>query len=110
MATHPLPKPAQSHVLIVEDEPRLRDLLSRALPGMGFTASAARNAEEASRTMEANAADIVLLDLNLPGMSGMDFFRRLRERWPATQVIILTGFGDLEAARDAIRLDVVDFL
>ncbi len=60
--------------------------------------------------MEAAPADIVLLDLNLPGMTGMDFFRKLRDRWPITQVIILTGFGDLESAREAIRLDVVDFL
>jgi DNA-binding NtrC family response regulator len=52
----------------------------------------------------------MLLDLNLPGMSGMELFGLLRQRWPQTQVVILTGFGDLEAAREAIRLDVVDFL
>src|SRR5690606_38767188 len=49
-------------------------------------------------------------DLQLPVMAGMDLFQQVRQRWPATQVIILTGFGDLEAAKAAIRLDVVDFL
>ncbi len=106
----PTTKFAQSDVLIVEDEPRLRDLLARALPGMGFSATSARNAEEAVKAMDAAQAGIVLLDLNLPGMTGMEFFHKLRERWSQTQVIILTGFGDLESAREAIRLDVVDFL
>lgn len=97
-------------VLIVEDEQRLRDLLVDVLPGMGFPATGVRSAEEAARVMEASPCDIALLDLQLPLMNGMDFFARLRERWPATQVIVLTGFGDLEAARRAIHLDVVDFL
>jgi DNA-binding NtrC family response regulator len=97
-------------VLIVEDEQRLRDLLVDVLPGMGFPATGVRSAEEATRLMETSPCDIALLDLQLPVMGGMDFFARLRQRWPATQVIVLTGFGDLEAARRAIRLDVVDFL
>jgi DNA-binding NtrC family response regulator len=97
-------------VLIVEDEQRLRDLLVDVLPGMGFSATGVRSAEEAVRIMEASPFDVAILDLQLPVMGGMDFFERLRERWPATQVIVLTGFGDLEAARRAIHLDVVDFL
>ena len=97
-------------VLIVEDEPRLRELLLDVVPDMGFAASAARTAEEAARLMEAEPREIVILDLQLPLMHGMDLFRQVRERWPTTQVIVLTGFGDLESARDAIRLDVVDFL
>jgi two-component system response regulator RegA len=97
-------------VLVVEDEPRLRDLMVHAIPDMGFEALGARSAEEALRLMESDPRGLIILDLNLPGMSGMEFFRILRERWPETQVIVLTGFGDLEAARQAIRLDVVDFL
>jgi len=97
-------------VLIVEDEQRLRDLLADVLPDMGFPAVAVRSAEEAARIMESARCDIVLLDLQLPVMGGMDFFDLLRQRWPKTQVIVLTGFGDLEAARRAIHLDVVDFL
>lgn len=96
--------------LIVEDEPRLRELLADMLPQMGYPATAVRSAEEAARIMEHEAHDLILLDLQLPNMGGMDFFQLLRERWPRTQVIILTGFGDLEAARRAIHLDVVDFL
>jgi DNA-binding NtrC family response regulator len=94
----------------VEDEPRLREILSSAMSSWGFGVDTARSGEEALRAMENDARDIALLDLNLPGMSGIELFERIRERWPETAVVILTGFGDLAAARAAIRLDVVDFL
>ena len=97
-------------VLIVEDEMRLREMLTRAVREMGFTPAAAPSAESALREAENRGFDILILDLNLPGMSGLDMLTRLRQSQPDLQVIILTGFGDLEAARQAIRLDVVDFL
>jgi DNA-binding NtrC family response regulator len=102
--------PKAMTLLVVEDESRLRELLVDLGPDMGFTATGAASAEEGLRLMEHQPRDIVILDLNLPAMDGLDFFRRLRERWPATQVIILTGFGSLESARAAIHLDVVEFL
>jgi DNA-binding NtrC family response regulator len=97
-------------VLIVEDEPRLRDLLFDTIPEMGFTAAAVRTAEDGLRVMRADPHDIMLLDLQLPGMGGMDLFERVRADWPTTQVIVLTGFGNLESAQRAIHLDVVEFL
>ena len=101
---------ANPFVLVVEDEPRMRELLTRAIGSWGFAISTAQSGEEALRVMAQEAHQIVILDLNLPGMSGMECFERIRQRWPDSQVIILTGFGDLEAARQAIRLDVVEFL
>lgn len=97
-------------VMVVEDEPRLREMLLHAIPSMGFTCSGARSAEESLRQMDQAPADLLVLDLNLPGMDGLTFFEQVRERWPQTQVVILTGFGDLETARQAIRLSVADFL
>ena len=97
-------------VLIVEDEPRLREVLLRAVRDMGFAPSGCRSGEEALRTLEADGHDIVMLDLNLPGMSGMEMLEQVRKRWPATQTVILTGYGDLDTAKRAIRLDAVDFL
>src|SRR5258708_444134 len=96
--------------LVVEDELRLRELLLDVLPDMGFPATAVRSAEDAWRIMETDPRDILLLDLHLPGESGMEFFRRLRESTTVPQVIIITGHGDLESARQAIHLDAVDFL
>jgi DNA-binding NtrC family response regulator len=98
------------HVLIVEDEQRLRDLLLRSLTNWGFDASAARSAEEALRHSEATPPDIVLLDLNLPGMDGMEFFTSLRRKRPDVQGIVLTGFATVEAAKQAVHLDMVEFL
>lgn len=97
-------------VLLVEDEPRLRDMLQRALREMGCRPNGASSAEQALRLMERQSHPIVIVDLNLPGAGGMDFLRTVRKRWPKTQAIILTGFGDLDAARQAIHLEVVDFL
>ncbi len=97
-------------VIVVEDEPRLRELLADVIPRMGFATITVRSAEEAMRSLDADPRDVAILDLNLPGMDGMDLFQRLHDRHPQITVIILTGFGDLDAARRAIRLDVVDFL
>jgi DNA-binding NtrC family response regulator len=97
-------------VLIVEDESRLRSLLLEEIPDMGFPATGARSAEEAKRVMESDPHEIMLLDLRLPIMGGMEFFESVRASWPRTQVVVLTGYGDLESARMAIRLNVVDFL
>jgi DNA-binding NtrC family response regulator len=103
------PEPA-CRVLLVEDEGRLRDLLVRAVRDMGFDSQGCRTAEEAVKLMEAGPAPIVVLDLNLPGMSGLEFLEVVHQRWRNTAVVILTGFGDLPAARKAMHLDAVDFL
>ena len=97
-------------VLIVDDEPRLRDLLADEIGDMGFLPTTARTAEEALRLLAEESFGIAVLDLQLPLMNGIDLFERIRQQWPAMQVIVLTGYGDLDVARQAIRLDVVDFL
>lgn len=97
-------------VLVVEDESRLRDMLMRALPDMGFDPMGAGSAEQAIERMNVCEASIAILDLNLPGMSGLELFEQMRHRWPRIQVVILTGYGDLDAAKQAIHLDVADFL
>ena len=97
-------------VLLVEDETRLREMLTRAIQEMGFQPTAVGQAEAALRQLDGHPFDILIVDLNLPGMGGMEFLEHAHARWPAAQAIILTGFGDLEAAKQAIRLDVVDFL
>ncbi len=99
-----------TRVLIVEDEDRLRTVLMEGVRDIGFPAVGVRCAEDAVRAMEQAPSDIAILDLNLPRMDGLKCFELLRERWPDLQVIILTGFGTLEAAQTAIKLGVVEFL
>src|SRR5437870_4590039 len=101
---------ADPRVLVVEDETRLRELLRRVMTGWGCDVTAARSAEEAWRLVEAQAFDVAVLDMNLPGEGGLEFFRRARARLPRLQGIVLTGFASIESAREAIHLDVVEFL
>lgn len=110
MHVKPVKPIEQTRVLVVEDEPRLRDVLSSGISEMDFETTTARSGEDAVRIMETCPHDIVLLDLNLPGMDGLETLDIIHDRWPGVAVIILTGFGDLEAAQTAIRMDVVDFL
>ncbi len=97
-------------LLIVEDEPRLREFLERASTSMDFEPIAVRAAESALKMIEEQSIDIAIFDLTLPGMSGMELLEQLRQKNLNIPVIILTGYGSLEAARAAIRLEVVDFL
>jgi DNA-binding NtrC family response regulator len=97
-------------ILIVEDERRLREMLMACMHEMGMTPTPSPTAEAALKLMDHSNFAVALIDLNLPGMSGMEFCEIVRQRWPSVEMIILTGFGDMNAARRAIRLDVVDFL
>jgi DNA-binding NtrC family response regulator len=108
-----LPHPRQLHearVLVVEDETRLRDLLHRALAGWGFETASAKSGEEATRLCDSQPFDIAILDLNLPGIDGIETLRRLRAKVPHLQAIVLTGFASIDAAKEAVHLDVVEFL
>jgi DNA-binding NtrC family response regulator len=112
MSKLPAPPPPKidPRVLIVEDEPRMRELLAQAITGWGFEVAQARSGEEALRLAAEQPPDIAVTDLNLPGVDGIETFRRLRERVPGVQGIVLTGFASVDAARRAIHLDVVEFL
>jgi len=101
---------AGRRVLVVEDEAHQRTVLRRALEGKGYAVTTVESAEQALETLEDDPPLVAILDLNLPQRSGLELASILRERLPATQLIILTGYGDLASAREAIRLDVVDFL
>lgn len=109
-SSSPSAVPTGREVLVVDDELRIRNMLSQALKEMGFRATLAPTAEAAARALAQQPFDILILDLNLPGMDGMEFLTSIRKRHPDIQVIVLTGFGDLEAAKRAIHLDVVEFL
>lgn len=102
--------PQHPSVLIVDDEPRIRELLMDLCPDLGLVPVAARSAEEAIRLIEQSPPDILILDLNLPSMAGLDLLEHLRAEHPQMPVIILTGFGDLPAAQRAIHLNVTEFL
>ncbi len=102
--------PGALRVLIIEDEPRYRALLDREILAMGHVPTACPTAEDALARLEEATFDAALVDLHLPGMGGMEFFDTVRPRWPELAVVILTGFGDMPTAIQALRWDAVDFL
>ena len=99
------------HLLIVEDEERQRAMLEQAANEFGYNAISAPSGEDAMELLpQLEHVQLVLVDLNLPGMSGIEFLERLHPLRPRAQAIVLTGYGDLDAAQRAIRIEVVDFL
>ncbi len=97
-------------ILVVEDEPRLRKGVVLSIPAMGFVPVEASTGEEAIAIMQQKPCEVILLDLRLPGINGIDLLQIIRRRWPLTQVIITTGFGNLHLAQQAMQLDAVEFL
>jgi DNA-binding NtrC family response regulator len=104
------PRSASQRVLIVEDERRLRELLQTSITEMGLTPTSAPSGEAALKLVNQCFFALAVVDLNLPGMNGLELVEKLSAMKLHMQIIILTGFGDLDAAKRAIRLEVVDFL
>jgi len=94
---------------VVEDEPRLRELLVREISAMGHLAWGVQTAEQAWQRVD-DRLDAIILDLNLPGMAGMELFRRLRSQKSDVAVVILTGFGSLDSAVQSVRWKAEDYL
>ena len=100
-----------SHVLVVEDRDTLRQMMCRALEQAGHTVTAAADAESAITRLKAgDAFDLVLTDLKLPGGSGIDVVATVRDHQPTVPVVVLTAFGTVDHAVEAMKLGAVDFL
>lgn len=97
-------------ILIIDDEKNTRLTLSRCLEQAGFEAETAVNAEEGWEKFQDQDFGLILLDLRMPGMGGMEFLRRARDRSPEARVVIITAYGTVETAVEAMKLGAVDFL
>ena len=95
-------------VLIVEDEEKLRRVVELQLKGAGFNVLQAGTAEEGLR--HAGQADLILTDLRLPGMDGLELLSSLRRQNSATPVVVMTAFGTIETAVEAMKAGAIDFL
>jgi DNA-binding NtrC family response regulator len=97
-------------VLVVDDEKNIRLTFSETMTQMGFDTRTASNGEEALTKMQGAEFDLVLLDLRMPGMDGIEVLRRIRERYPKVRVIMITAHGTVESAVEAMKLGAVDFI
>ena len=97
-------------VLIVEDRDSLRRMLAEALSGEGYAVEAAADAETAIARLRTSAFDLVLTDLKLPGASGLEVLAAARAAQPATPVVVLTGYGTVSTAVEAMKAGAYEFL
>jgi len=101
---------AKTKILVVDDEEVVRLSHIRTLASVHCNVEVVRDGNEALRVMEQRPADVVLLDLRMPGMDGMAVLKSIKQRWPETEVIIITWYPTIETAKEALRLGAYDYL
>jgi DNA-binding NtrC family response regulator len=96
-------------VLIVDDDDTIRDTLHELLSD-SYTCQTAETAEQAFARLDADSYDVVLTDITMPGLSGVELLGYVREKFPTTPVILISGLGDHEHAQSLIKLGAFDFI
>jgi len=97
-------------LLIVDDEDEFRQATAVTLKRRGFEVTEAADGQAAIKDIELERPDVVLLDLKMPGLSGIETLEQIRKIEPDIPVIILTGHGDFDSAMAGIKLEIVDFI
>jgi two-component system, NtrC family, response regulator AtoC len=100
----------QGHLLFVDDEPALRGLMAQRLVTRGFEVVEAETGDKALGLLEQFAFDVVVTDLRMPGVDGTQVIQRALERYPGIVVIVITGYGTVRDAVDAIKGGAADFV
>lgn len=99
-----------NHILVVDDEEDVRDLLSRFLTRRGYEVDTAADGEAALEAVAQEKPDIVLLDIKLPKLSGLDVLERLRDEASDVAIITMSGVADENTARRSLELGAADFV
>jgi len=97
-------------ILIVDDEKDICEVLSISLSDLGYKVYTAGNGEEALQVFENTKPSIVLTDIRMPGIDGIELLRRIKEQYPETEVIMITGHGDMNLAIRSLKLEATDFI
>jgi two-component system response regulator AtoC len=101
---------SRGRILVVDDEPTMSELLVQDLEELGYEASKAGSADDALAQVSERHFDVVVTDLRMPGRSGTDLCRELIQSSPEVPVIVMTAFGSMEAAVEAMRAGAYDFI
>ena len=99
-----------AYILIVDDEESIREILLRRLTSWGHQVTAARTADEALTVMESAPAPIVFSDLIMPVHDGLWLMERVKERWPQTIFVVVSGAEDLTKVTETRKLGAVDYV
>jgi len=99
-----------SRILVIDDDPGVRDSMERTLRVAGYAVQSAASGEEGFELAKGGAYDVILSDMRMPGISGLDILRQLRDLRVDSAFIIMTGFGTVDTAVEAMKLGAVDFV
>lgn len=97
-------------LLIVDDDEVFRDRLARALRDRGFEVRSASGYDEAMQLARTESPEMAVVDLRMPGRSGLELTRDLHELDPATRIVVLTGYGSIATAVEAVRLGAAHYV
>ncbi len=100
----------QEKILLVDDEEGIRKVLDISLSDIGYKVYTAGNGEEAFKVFEEVNPPIVLTDIKMPGMDGIELLRKIKKTSPNTEVIMITGHGDMDLAVRSLKYEAVDFV
>jgi len=98
------------HILIVDDEPLVRSSLSELLTLLGYTVSTAGNGKEALELLRDYTADIIITDIKMPEMDGIQLLNQVKKRHPEVPVILITGYGSIDSAVEAMKQGAYDYI
>ena len=97
-------------ILVVDDEDALRTVLSGELVSEGYEVRTAADGDDAISSLQKDGCDLVLLDIKMPRMNGFEVLKFIKEKFPKTKVVMLTGFADLKNAIESKKLGAEDFV
>lgn len=100
----------KAKILVVDDEEVVRLSYLRALAGERCNVETVRNGTDALQMMGQHPFDVVLLDQRMPGIDGMSVLKTIKEKWPDSEVIMITGYPAVESAKEAVTLGAYDYL
>jgi DNA-binding NtrC family response regulator len=100
----------RNRILIVDDDDVVRQSYLRSLQGISCNVATAGDGEEALQSMERDPFDVVLLDMRMPGQDGLSVLRTIKQKWPESEVVIITGYPTVDSAKEAVRLGAYDYV
>src|ERR1700733_11612940 len=98
------------NLMIVDDERAIREVCREVAQSLGFNTFVADSAEHAYRQIESQGIDVVMLDLKLPGAGGLEALRQIKERRPEAEIIVITGYGTVHSAVQAMKNGAYDYM
>ena len=98
------------NILLIDDEKDFLDIMTERMEARGFEVSTSMSAEEALGMIKKGAYDAIILDLQMPGMDGIEALKAIKEIQPEAQIILLTGHATVEKGVEAIKLGATDFI